>query len=196
MFEKVCSPVRSRIGEARSSRARRLGGVRGGHESPWAQQRAKNATGGLFQHPRRTDPMPVISRHISVNMRGDTQIENITPIVQNTLSDSEVQAGTVTVFVKHTTASVMIIEDEPGIRSDTKQIWEQLIPASSSWKHNTQNPGEDNGHSHLRGQMQGPSITIPFIDQTLALGTWQQIVVIDFDTRPRTREIILQLIGE
>ena len=140
--------------------------------------------------------MPVISRQISVNMRGDTQIENITSIVQNTLSDSDVQAGTVTVFVKHTTASVMIIEDEPGIRSDTKQIWEQLIPPKPSWQHNTQNPGEDNGHSHLRGQMQGPSITIPFIDQTLTLGTWQQIVVVDFDTRPRTREIILQLIGE
>ena len=140
--------------------------------------------------------MPVISRQISVNMRGDTQIENITSIVQNTLSDSEVHAGTVTVFVKHTTASVMIIEDEPGIRSDTKQIWEQLIPPNPSWQHNTRNPGEDNGHSHLRGQMQGPSITIPFIDQTLTLGTWQQIVVVDFDTRPRTREIILQLIGE
>ena len=140
--------------------------------------------------------MPVISRHISINMRGDTQIENITPIVQNTLSDSEVQAGTITVFVKHTTASVMIIEDEPGIRSDTKQIWEQLIPPNPSWQHNTRNPGEDNGHSHLRGQMQGPSITIPFIDQSLTLGTWQQIVVVDFDTRPRTREIILQLIGE
>ena len=129
-------------------------------------------------------------------MRGDTQIENITPIVQHTLSDSEVQAGTITVFVKHTTASVMIIEDEPGIRSDTKQIWEQLIPPNPLWQHNTRNPGEDNGHSHLRGQMQGPSITIPFIDQSLTLGTWQQIVVVDFDTRPRTREIILQLIGD
>ena len=140
--------------------------------------------------------MPVISRQISLNLRGDTQIENITSIVQNTLSDSEVQAGTVTVFVKHTTASVMIIEDEPGIRSDTKQIWEQLIPPNPSWQHNTRNPGEDNGHSHLRGQLQGPSITIPFVDQTLTLGTWQEIVVVDFDTRPRTREIILQLIGE
>ena len=140
--------------------------------------------------------MPVISRQISINMRGDTQIENITPIVQHTLSDSDVQAGTITVFVKHTTASVMIIEDEPGIRSDTKQIWEQLIPPNPLWQHNTRNPGEDNGHSHLRGQMQGPSITIPFIDQSLTLGTWQQIVVVDFDTRPRTREIILQLIGD
>ena len=90
----------------------------------------------------------------------------------------------------------MIIEDEPGIRSDTKQIWDQLIPPNPSWQHNTRTPGEDNGHSHLRGQMQGPSITIPFIDQTLTLGTWQQIVVVDFDTRPRRRELILQLIGE
>ena len=90
----------------------------------------------------------------------------------------------------------MIIEDEPGIRADTKQIWNRLIPADPSWKHNTQNPGEDNGHSHLRGQMQGPSLTIPIVDRTLTLGTWQQIVVVDFDTRSRTRDIILQLIGE
>ena len=140
--------------------------------------------------------MTVISHQISLNMKGDTQIENITEVVQATLSDSKMQSGIVTIFVKHTTASVMIIEDEPGIRSDTKYFWDQLIPADPTWQHNTQNPGEDNGHSHLRGQMQGPSITIPFNDRTLALGTWQQIVLIDFDTRPRTRAIVFQLMGE
>ncbi len=129
-------------------------------------------------------------------MKGDTEMENVTGTVQEAVSSSGIQAGTITIFVKHTTASVMIIEDEPGIRADTKRIWERLIPADSSWQHNTQNPGEDNGHSHLRGQMQGASLTIPFMNGTLALGTWQQIVLIDFDTRARTREIILQLIGE
>jgi len=112
------------------------------------------------------------------------------------VSSSGIQAGTITIFVKHTTASVMIIEDEPGIRADTKHIWDRLIPTDATWQHNTQNPGEDNGHSHLRGQMQGASLTIPFINGALTLGTWQQIVLIDFDTRARTREIILQLIGE
>jgi len=140
--------------------------------------------------------MPVISRQISLPMKGDTEMENVTSTVQEAVSSSGIQAGTITIFVKHTTASVMIIEDEPGIRADTKRIWERLIPADSSWQHNTQNPGEDNGHSHLRGQMQGASLTVPFLNGALALGTWQQIVLIDFDTRPRTREIILQLIGE
>ena len=140
--------------------------------------------------------MPVISRQLQVNMKGNTEIENITGVIQKFVSDTDIQAGTITIFVKHTTASVMIIEDEPGIRADTQQFWNQLIPADSAWQHNTRNPGEDNGHSHLRGQMQGPSLTIPFNNGTLALGTWQQIVLVDFDTRPRTREIILQMIGE
>lgn len=140
--------------------------------------------------------MPVISRQISLPMKGDTEMENVTSTVQEAVSSSGIQAGNITIFVKHTTASVMIIEDEPGIRADTKRIWERLIPADSSWQHNTQNLGEDNGHSHLRGQMQGASLTVPFMNGALALGIWQQIVLIDFDTRARTREIILQLIGE
>lgn len=140
--------------------------------------------------------MPVISRQIRVNMTGGTEMQNVTSVIQETLSESGIQAGTITIFVKHTTASVMIIEDEPGIRADTKRIWNRLIPADASWEHNTRNPGENNGHSHLRGQMQGPSLTIPFIDRTLTLGTWQQIMLVDFDTRSRTRDIILQLIGE
>lgn len=140
--------------------------------------------------------MPVITQQIHVNMKGDTDIQNVTDMVQRVVSDSDMHDGTITIFVKHTTASVMIIEDEPGIRDDTKQIWNQLIPANPQWQHNTRNPGEDNGHSHLRGQMQGPSLSIPFIDGALTLGTWQQIVLIDFDTRARTREIVLQLIGE
>ena len=140
--------------------------------------------------------MPVISRQIRLSMKGDTEMENMTGRVEEAVSSSGLRAGTITIFVKHTTASVMIIEDEPGIRADTKRIWEQLVPADRSWQHNTQNPGEDNGHSHLRGQLQGTSLTVPFLNGSLALGTWQQIVLIDFDTRARTRQIILQMIGE
>jgi secondary thiamine-phosphate synthase enzyme len=105
-------------------------------------------------------------------------------------------AGIVTVFIKHTTASVLIIEDEPGIRADTKLIWERLIPADSEWQHNRRNAGEDNGHSHLRGQLQGQSVTVPFVDGMMTLGTWQQLVILDFDTRPRTRELVIQVLGE
>ena len=123
-------------------------------------------------------------------------MENLTSSMKDILNKSGVQNGTFTLFVKHTTASVMIIEDELGIRADTQSFWNAMIPAKPDWQHNTRNQGEDNGHSHLRGQLQGPSLTIPIIDGTLTLGTWQQIVMIDFDTRARTRELIVQIMGE
>jgi secondary thiamine-phosphate synthase enzyme len=131
-----------------------------------------------------------------IDMAGETQIENITKTVAAAVAGTGLAAGIVTVFVKHTTASIMVIEDEPGIRADTKAFWDRVVPADPRWQHNTRNPGEDNGHSHLRGQLQGPSVTVPFADHALLLGTWQQIVVVDFDTRARTRELILQIIGE
>ena len=140
--------------------------------------------------------MAVKTIPFQVEMAGDTHIENITKRVSSAVADAGLIAGTVTVFVKHTTASVMIIEDEPGIRADTKAFWDRVVPADPHWQHNTRNPGEDNGHSHLRGQLQGPSVTVPFSDRMLLLGTWQQIVVVDFDTRARRRECILQIMGE
>ena len=123
-------------------------------------------------------------------------MENLTSSMNDILNKSGIQNGTFTLFVKHTTASVMIIEDEPGIRADTQNFWNAIIPAKPDWQHNTRNQAEDNGHSHLRGQLQGPSLTIPIIDGALTMGTWQQIVIIDFDTRVRTRELIVQVMGE
>ena len=140
--------------------------------------------------------MTISSHSLEVAMKGDSQMENLTSSMKDILNKSGVQNGTFTLFVKHTTASVMIIEDELGIRADTQSFWNAMIPAKPDWQHNTRNQGEDNGHSHLRGQLQGPSLTIPIIDGTLTLGTWQQIVMIDFDTRARTRELIVQIMGE
>jgi secondary thiamine-phosphate synthase enzyme len=140
--------------------------------------------------------MTVKTMPLRIDMHGGTQIANVTKFVQEALAHTKMSAGIVTVFVQHTTASVMIIEDEPGIRLDTKTFWDRIAPANQSWQHNEQNPGEDNGHSHLRGQLQGPSVTIPFSNGSLLLGTWQQIVVVDFDTRARTRELIIQILGE
>lgn len=140
--------------------------------------------------------MSVKSIHMRLDMRGDTQIENVTKRVQEAVGETGLRDGIATVFIRHTTASVMITEDEPGVRADTKAIWDRLIPADSRWQHNTRNPGEDNAHSHLRGHLQGPSVTIPFADGALLLGTWQQIVVVDFDTRARTRDLVVQMIGE
>jgi secondary thiamine-phosphate synthase enzyme len=129
-------------------------------------------------------------------MKGNTLMENLTGAMQETLKKSGITNGTVTLFVKHTTASVMIIEDEPGIRADTQKFWNDIIPPKKDWEHNTRNAGEDNGHSHLRGQLQGPSLTVPVVQGALTLGTWQQIVLIDFDTRARTRDLVIQIIGE
>lgn len=140
--------------------------------------------------------MAVKTVPLRIEMTGDTHIENITKAVSSAVVEAGLVAGIVTVFVKHTTASIMVIEDEPGIRVDTKHFWDRVVPADPQWQHNTRNPGEDNGHSHLRGQLQGPSVTIPFADRTVMLGTWQQIVVVDFDTRARRRELILQIMGE
>jgi secondary thiamine-phosphate synthase enzyme len=140
--------------------------------------------------------MPVVTRQFALDMQGDTYIENITDKTQGLLKESGLNAGIVTLFVKHTTASVMVFEDEPGLREDTKTLWNQIVPADPQWQHNVRNAGENNGHSHLRGQIQGQSLSIPFTGQTMMLGTWQQIVIVDFDTRARSREIVMQILGE
>jgi len=140
--------------------------------------------------------MTVKSIPLRLDMRGDTRVENITARVQTALAGTGLKTGVVTVFVRHTTASVLIIEDEPGIRADTVALWDRLIPADPGWQHNVRNAGEDNAHSHLRAQMQGASVTIPFTDGALSLGAWQQLVVMDFDTRARTRELIVQVLGD
>ena len=145
---------------------------------------------------RWSHKMAVKTVSLRLTMQGNTQIENITKSVVDALAGTGLSAGTVTVFVKHTTASVMIIEDEPGIRADTVTFWNRAVPVDPAWQHNTRNAGEDNAHSHLRGQLQGPSVTIPFLDGAILLGTWQQVVVVDFDTRSRTRELIFQIMGE
>ncbi len=140
--------------------------------------------------------MSVKSAHLRLTMRGETQIENITKRVQEAVAGTGLRAGLVTVFIQHTTAAVMIIEDEPGLRADTKTVWERLIPPDPRWEHNTRNAGEDNAHSHLRAQMLSPSVTIPFDEGALLLGAWQQVIVVDFDTRARARDLVVQVIGE
>src|SRR5881409_683451 len=94
--------------------------------------------------------MTVKSIPLRLEMKGNTQVENITTRVQNALAGTGLKAGVVTVFIKHTTAAVLIIEDEPGIRADTVALWNRLIPADPGWQHNLRNAGEDNAHSHLR----------------------------------------------
>ena len=140
--------------------------------------------------------MPVQSHQFSLQMQGNCHIANITAQIRGILEKSGLLSGIVTIFLKHTTASVLIIEDEPGLRADIKTLWDEMVPADPTWQHNTRNPGEDNGHSHLRGQIQGQSLTVPFAERKLTLGTWQEIVLLDFDTRARQRDLIVQIVGE
>ena len=134
-----------------------------------------------------------VTHEISTTGQGDTQ--NLTDAVARAISQSKVRAGVVTVFVVGSTAGVTTIEFEPGAVHDLNAVFETLAPRNGTYRHHLQ-WGDDNGSSHVRAALLGPSVTIPFRDAQLLLGTWQQIVVLEFDTRPRRREVIMQVVGE
>jgi secondary thiamine-phosphate synthase enzyme len=139
--------------------------------------------------------LKIITEHISVKTKGNCDILNITDKVTDILHTSGFKTGNATVFVVGSTASISTIEYEPGLKKDLPEILEKFIPSGRNYHHNA-TWGDHNGHSHLRSTLFGCSQTIPFIKGELLLGTWQQIILIDFDERPRTRKVIIQLIGE
>ncbi len=139
--------------------------------------------------------MTVTCKRIQVSTHGQGEMINVTAEITREVGNSGVNSGTVTVFIPGSTAGVTTIEYEPGLLVDMKAMWERIIPANINYDHDKA-WGDGNGHSHIRASLLGPSITIPFINKRLTLGTWQQIVIIDFDVRPRSREIILQIMGE
>ena len=122
-------------------------------------------------------------------------ILDITDDVFRLLRKSNFKSGIVTVFVHGSTAALTTIEYEPGLIEDMKRMLEQVVPQGIEYKHNLR-WGDGNGHSHIRASLLGPSITVPFQDNSLMLGTWQQIVFIDLDNRPRSRDIIVQIMGD
>jgi len=115
--------------------------------------------------------------------------------VEAAIAASGCQEGIVTVFVAHTTAAVAISEYEPGLIDDFPAMLERLVPPDQGYRHNAINH-DDNAHSHLRASLLGPSLTVPFDRGRLALGIWQRIVLIDFDTHPRSRQVVVQVLGE
>jgi secondary thiamine-phosphate synthase enzyme len=125
---------------------------------------------------------------------GDGEIQDITPLVDREVAASGIHCGTVTVFVPGATAGVTTLEFEGGLVKDFKALWERLAPRRSTYEHN-ERWGDGNGHSHVRASLLGPSLTIPLHSGKLIMGTWQQIVLIDFDNRPRTRRFICQIMG-
>jgi len=137
----------------------------------------------------------VVTRSININTRGNCDIIDITQEVAGEMSEAGVNDGVITIFAKGSTAGIATIENEPGLISDFKAMWDRLIPVNIDYKHNRA-WGEGNGHSHIRASLLSASLTIPFANKRMFLGTWQQIVYLDFDNRPRSREIILQIIGE
>ena len=139
--------------------------------------------------------MKVISKQISVKTKGAGDLIDISAQVQDTLKESGLKSGTVTVFVVGSTAGITTFEYESGLISDIKELYEKLVPSGRSYAHDA-TWGDANGFSHLRSALQGPSLVIPYTAGRLALGTWQQVVLAEFDNRPRQRKIILQFIGE
>ena len=130
---------------------------------------------------------------LSVQTRGHDQVLDITAHLHALVDASGVCEGTVQVFIPGATASVTTLEHEPGLVQDVKTLLARLIP-DQDWAHH-QTWGDDNGGSHLRAALIGPSLSVPVLDGKLTLGTWQQVVLIDHDTRPRTRRVVLQVMG-
>lgn len=137
----------------------------------------------------------VASQRFTVITRGNTDIVDVTPRVAQIAGSAGLNQGVVTVFVIGSTAGITTLEYEPGLVADMRQMFERLAPQTAQYQHNLR-WGDDNGHSHLRASLLGPTLVVPLVDGQLLLGTWQQIVLIDFDVRPRTREIVVQITGE
>jgi len=137
----------------------------------------------------------VVTESIRFSTQGNGEVLDITHQVADKVADSELSGGTVTVFSPSATSSLTTIEYESGAVVDLQALFDRLVPQDIEYRHNLR-WGDGNGHSHARAALFGPSLTVPFVNKRLTLGTWQQIVFLDFDVRPHDRELILQLIGE
>jgi secondary thiamine-phosphate synthase enzyme len=139
--------------------------------------------------------MTVKTGNITLNTHGKTDIIDITREIESLVVESGLKSGTVTVFCPSSTSGLTTVEFEPGAVSDLKHMFEELVPSDRDYAHNA-TWGDGNGQSHMRASLLGPSLTIPFIERTITLGTWQQVIYIDFDIKPRKRELVVQIIGE
>jgi secondary thiamine-phosphate synthase enzyme len=137
----------------------------------------------------------VAAEKCDIPTRGQGDARDITELVADVVTRSGARTGTATVFVSGSTAGVTTIEFEPGAIADLNRVFEDLAPRSGEYRHHLR-WGDDNGSSHVRAALLGPSLTVPFMDGRLTLGTWQQIMLLEFDTRPRKRELVIQIVGE
>lgn len=137
----------------------------------------------------------VLTSTITLQTEGNGDTVDITSHIRKEINANNIISGTVTVFVNGSTAGLTTIEYEPGVVSDFADMFERIIPRGIKYEHDRA-WGDGNGHSHVRASLLGPSLVVPFTDKRLILGTWQQIILVDFDNRPRSRQIILQIMGE
>ena len=140
--------------------------------------------------------MSVETHHIRIKTRGNNDVLDLTPQLVEVLNRAEINNGTATLFAVGSTAGITTTEYEPGlVNHDLKHYFNKLAPEDAHYEHE-KTWHDDNGHAHVRASLLGPSLTVPIVDRRPTLGTWQQIILIDFDTRPRSREVVVQLIGE
>lgn len=137
----------------------------------------------------------MITKRVSVNTRGEGDILDVTEDVAEAVVESRLSNGLVTVFVPGSTGALTTIEYEPGLLKDLPLILERLAPRKMEYEHERR-WHDGNGHSHVRASIIGPCLTVPFVNGRLTLGTWQQIVFLELDVRARSRQLILQIIGE
>jgi secondary thiamine-phosphate synthase enzyme len=133
--------------------------------------------------------------YIEIRSAGHTDLHDITGDVQRIVAASGLHAGTATIFCPGSTGGLTTIEYEGGVIADLKQVLDEIAPPDRDYRHHLR-WGDDNGSAHIRAALIGPSLTVPFVGGKLTLGTWQQIIFLDFDTRPRIRRLVVQMIGQ
>lgn len=137
----------------------------------------------------------VVTRQLQLRTRGGYDAQDITARIAAAVQESKLKNGIVTIFCPGSTGGLTTIEYEPGVVADLKQVLDEITPPDRDYRHHAR-WHDDNGHSHIRAALIGPSLTVPFVGGALTLGTWQQIVFCDFDTSPRTRTLVAQILGE
>lgn len=137
----------------------------------------------------------VVTKIIGLRTNGNCDLIDITSQVAEQVTDSGVTSGTVTLFISGSTAGLSTIEFESGLVYDFQNMWERIVPRDTPYDHDRR-WGDGNGFSHVRASLLGASLVVPFANGKLMLGTWQQIIIVDFDNRPRSREVVLQIMGE
>lgn len=144
--------------------------------------------------PPRNWGLQISTKTLQIETNGDNDVRDITGQLHDLLKQVGLENGTVTLFVQGSTAGLTTLEFEPGVVADFGSMFERLAPADRSYLHEAR-WHDGNGHSHVRAALLGPSLVVPFTERQLTLGTWQQIVLVDFDNQPRRREIVAQFIG-